>query len=74
MRRNVAIYTGSVDTAPVLKYNLNGYFSAAIHDSVSDQSAPPLVRADGGVFLVTGKLSVSVCRLLLGYFTSEIDQ
>jgi len=49
-RRIVRVWAASVDTAPVLKYNLNGYFSAAIHDSVSDQSAPPLVRADGGVF------------------------
>ena len=40
LRRNAAIYTASVDTAPVLKYNLNGYFSAAIHDSVSDQIRP----------------------------------
>ena len=40
LRRNAAVYTGSVDTAPVLKYNLNGYFSAAIHDSVSDQIRP----------------------------------
>ena len=63
MRRNAAIYTGSVDTAPVLKYNLNGYFSAAIHDSVSDPSAPPPVRADGGVFsFVTKIVCVSVCR------------
>jgi hypothetical protein len=45
-----------------LKYNLNGYFSAAIHDSVSDQSAPPLVRADGGVFSLPLKIIlVSVC-------------
>ena len=50
LRRNAAIYTGSVDTAPVLKYNLNGYFSAAIPDSICDQSALPLVRADGRVF------------------------
>jgi hypothetical protein len=41
-----------------LKYNHNGYFSAAIHDSVSDQSAPPSVRADGGVFSLSLKLSL----------------
>ena len=55
-RRNAAIYTASVDTAPVLKYNLNGYFSAAIHESASDQSAPPSVRADGGVFSFVTKI------------------
>jgi hypothetical protein len=50
LRRNAAVYTALVDTAPVVNYNLNGYFSAAIHDSVCDQSALSSVRADGRVF------------------------
>jgi len=57
-------WAASVDTAPVLKYNLHGYFSAAIHVSVSDSSIPPLVRADGGIFSLS--LEIYFCiRLIL---------
>ena len=68
LRRNAAIYTASVDTVPVLKYNLNGYFSAAIHDSVSDQSALSLVRADGRAFLFRHQNLFMFCLSLTPLF------
>ena len=69
--QNTFWLAASVDTAPVLKYNFNGYFSAAIHVSVSDPSIPPLVRADGGIFSLSPENNSGLSLSSSPWFTSE---